>query len=54
MNYYEAKFAREAKEVPSNWVIFPLGSFRYKLVEIKPAPKTESGTYTVPHLTLVK
>jgi len=50
----EAKFAREAKEHPTNWIIAPAGGLYCKLVEIGPAPKTPSGTYTVPHLTLVK
>ena len=47
MNHYEAKFAREAKEHPTNWIIAPNGSNGVKLVRIgnDPAPR--------PNLTLV-
>lgn len=34
MSYYAAKFAREAKEKPLDWVIIPVGLGRFELVEI--------------------
>jgi len=53
MNYYDAKFAREAKENPTDWIIVPAGRGEVNLVRIGPAPKHPSGTYTVPVLKLV-
>lgn len=53
MNYYDAKFAREAKENPTDWIIVPAGRGEVNLVHIGPAPKHPSGTYTVPVLKLV-
>ena len=35
MNYYEAKFAREAKENPQDWVILPAGSGKVQLVRVR-------------------
>lgn len=37
MNYYEAKFAREAKENPTDWIIAPNGRGGYRLIEIPQA-----------------
>jgi len=61
MTYYEAKFAREAQEHPADWVIFPVGFERYRLVYIGPAPDAEPrraatvGKPTdVPYLRVVK
>ena len=61
MGYYEAKFAREAQENPGEWVIFPCGLDRYKLVYIGPAPDAEPRTEAtvgeptnVPYLRVVK
>lgn len=34
MNALTAKFAREAKSNPKDWIIAPAGSGRYKLVYI--------------------
>lgn len=34
MNVYEAKFAREAKEKPTDWVIQYVGNGKYKLVKM--------------------
>ena len=53
MNHYEAKFAREAKECPVEWIIFPVGPGQFKLVHIGPPPRNPEG-YTVPHLRVVK
>ena len=53
MNHYEAKFLREAKENPTEWIIAPNGRGGCTLVHIGPAPKHPSGTYTVPVLKLV-
>jgi hypothetical protein len=61
MTYYEAKFAREAQEAPADWVIFPVGFERYKLVYIGPAPDaaprsepTVGEPTDVPYLRVVK
>ena len=35
MTYYEAKFAREAKENPLDWVILPAGSGKVQLVRVR-------------------
>lgn len=35
MTYYEAKFAREAKERPLDWAILPAGQGRVKLVKVR-------------------
>ena len=60
MNYYDAKFAREAKERPVDWIIIPTGYMRYRLVNIG-APReydapvaTIGRTTSVPHLRVVK
>jgi hypothetical protein len=34
MNVYEAKFAREAKEYPVDWIIAPNGGRGFKLIKI--------------------
>ena len=34
MNGYEAKFAREAKEYPADWIIAPNGRGYFKLIKI--------------------
>lgn len=61
MGYYEAKFTREAQANPCEWVIFPCGNDRYKLVYIGPAPDAEprkeatiGDTTSVPYLRVVK
>lgn len=66
MNYYKAKFTREAQVNPTDWTIFPVtrGNImtgRYKLVYIGPEPGTELrkeatvGEKTdVPYLRVVK
>ena len=35
MNYYEAKFARERKERPTDWLIVESGANAFRLLEIK-------------------
>jgi len=35
MTYYEAKFAREAKERPLDWVILPAGRGRVQLIRVR-------------------
>ena len=35
MTYYEAKFAREAKENPLDWLILPAGSGKVQLVRVR-------------------
>lgn len=52
----EAKFEREKKERPTEWIITPVGVHTYlvKLVHIGPPPSNPTGTYSVPHLRLVK
>jgi hypothetical protein len=50
MNYYETKFAREAKENPTEWIIAPNGRGGYRLIEIPQAVKKDS---TRPQLKLV-
>ena len=60
MTLTEAKFEREAKDNPTEWVIFPLGYNRAKLVHIGPpreyaAPVATVGKETsVPYLRVVK
>lgn len=61
MGYYEAKFARERKENPCEWVIFPLGfTGCYTLVHIGPARKYQAPVATtgrktkVPYMRIVK
>lgn len=39
MNYYEMKFAREAKDNPSHWIIAPNGRGSFALVRIAQDPK---------------
>jgi hypothetical protein len=39
MNYYEMKFAREAKDHPICWIIVPNGRGSLHLVRIAPDPK---------------
>ena len=39
MNYYEMKFAREAKAHPTCWIIAPTGRGTVHLVRIAPDPK---------------
>ncbi len=39
MNYYEMKFAREAKAHPTCWIIAPNGCGGNMLVRIAPDPK---------------
>lgn len=34
MNYYEAKFAREAKERPTDWLIVASSRGFFKLVQV--------------------
>jgi len=51
MNHYEAKFAREAKDNPTNWIIAPNGNGALKLIEIPPMVKADAKR---PHLRLVK
>lgn len=34
MGYYEAKFARQAKPKPKNWLIIPVGLNQYKLENV--------------------
>lgn len=66
MTEYEAKFAREMQENPTDWIIFPLKRSNvftgfYKLVYIGPEPGTEPRTKptvgeptNVPYLRVVK
>jgi len=35
MTYYEAKFAREAKERPLDWVILPARNGRVQLLKVR-------------------
>lgn len=34
MMYYQAKFEREAKENPLDWIITPVGKGTYRLVRL--------------------
>ena len=34
MNAYEAKFAREAKDDPTDWIIQPIGNHKFQLLFI--------------------
>lgn len=36
MNYYEAKFAREAKERPTDWLIIENSRGFFKLIQVGP------------------
>jgi len=35
MTYYEAKFAREAKDRPTDWIILPASRGRVQLVKVR-------------------
>ena len=39
MNYYEMKFAREAKAQPACWIIAPNGRGGFKLIRVGDDPK---------------
>ena len=60
MNHYEAKFERERKDNPSEWIIAPAGRYGVKLVHIGPprkytAPVATVGKETsVPYMRVVK
>ncbi len=51
MNAYDAKFAREAKENPTDWIIAPAGRGRFKLVHLPPRKESKAKGS---HLRLVK
>lgn len=35
MTYYEAKFAREAKDHPTHWMILPTTNGKVKLIKVR-------------------
>lgn len=42
MNYYEMKFAREAKAHPTCWIISPNDNGGYKLLRVATDPKPKT------------